>query len=129
MLARCLNAFLPALIGVLLIAGCSKKAAEAPAQSAATPPDTGATATACAPEAAAPAATPVIINNVNMADTKAAMKATDAAIRAKQYEDALKMILALQAQQLSDQQAAALHNQMVELQQNVANGVANGDPN
>jgi hypothetical protein len=111
-----------------LLVGCSKKQAETPA--AAAPADTGTTATA-AQQAAAPAqeGPAIIVNNVNTADTKATMSAAAAAIKAKQYEDATKLILALQAQKLSEQQAAAVHNQMIQLQQNVANGVASGDPN
>lgn len=57
------------------------------------------------------------------------MSAASAALKAGQYQDATKLILALQAQQLSDQQAAAVHNQMIQLQRNVANGIANGDAN
>jgi hypothetical protein len=70
-----------------------------------------------------------VINNVDVKDTKAAMNAATAALKARQYEDAVKVIMALQAQQLSDQQAAAVHNQMVQLQGAVADGVARGDAN
>ena len=119
---------LAVIAAAFVVSGCGKKSSEAPASSTANPADTGATATAAA-EPAQPGGPAVIVDNVNIADTKAAMSAAAAALKAKQYEDATKLILALQAQRLSDQQAAAVHNQMVQLQRNVANGVASGDPN
>ena len=128
LMSRITTASLAVLAAAFVVSGCGKKAAEAPASTASNPADTGVTATAAA-EPAQPSGPAVVVDNVNVADTKAAMSAAAAALKAKQYEDATKLILALQAQRLSDQQAAALHNQMVQLQRNVANGVANGDPN
>ena len=108
---------------------CGKKAAESTAPAASQPADTGATATAAAPEPAQPTGPAIIVNNINTADTKATMSAASAALKARQYEDATKLILAMQAQQLSDQQAAAVHSQMIQLQRSVADGIANGDAN
>ena len=55
------------------------------------------------------------------------MNAAALALKAKQYEDAAKVLLTLQQQRLNDQQAEAYHNQMVQLQGAVADGVARGD--
>jgi len=119
-----------ALVTAVMLAGCGKKPADPTSSSA--PADTGATASAAAPAEAPPppqAAPAIIVNNINTSDTKAAMSAANAALKARQYEDATKLILAMQAQQLSEQQAAAVHNQMIQLQQNLADGIANGDAN
>src|SRR5260370_16091446 len=98
--------------------GCSKK--EGASNSAAASPvaaDTNAPATAQDTAATAPENTPVpvAISTVNVTDAKAAMDSANAAMRAKQYEEAAKLLIAIQAQQLSAQQAERAHAQMVQL--------------
>jgi hypothetical protein len=116
------------VVASVLIVGCGKKQAETAAPTAATPGDTGTTATAASePAPSEPAAPAIIVNNVNTADTKAAMSAAAAALKAKQYEDATKVLIALQQQRLTEQQAQAYRNQMIQLQGAVADGVARGD--
>lgn len=119
---------LAVIVSVVLV-GCGKKKAETTPTTTEAPADTGATATATAasettPEQQAPA---IVVNNVNTADPKAAMNAAAEALKAKQYEDAAKVMVALQQQRLNEQQAAALHNQMIQLQGAVADGVVRGD--
>jgi hypothetical protein len=119
-----------ALVVALFTAGCGKKTSEPSATTTVTAPDTGAAATATSePATPQPSGPAIIVNNINTADTKAAMSAATEAIKARQYEDATKLMLALQAQKLNEQQAAALHGQMMQLQKNLADGIANGDPN
>jgi len=111
--------------------GCSKK--EGASNSAAASPvaaDTNAPATAQDTAAPAPENTPVpvAISTVNVTDAKAAMDSANAAMRAKQYEEAAKLLIAIQAQQLSAQQAERAHAQMVQLQGALATALAEGDP-
>jgi hypothetical protein len=70
----------------------------------------------------APAAPPV--------DTTKAFADVNAAVKAKDYQKAADTLIAVQRQTaLTDQQAAAVRAQMVQLQGSVAAGLANGDPN
>jgi len=116
-----------ALFTVLVLPACSKKEAQATPPPDSTPaPAQATTEPAPAPEAAAQ---PVAINTVNVTDAKAAMTAADQALQARQYQETAKLLLALQAQQLSEKQAAAVRAQMVRFQGSLANAIANGDPN
>jgi hypothetical protein len=113
-----------ALLVIICVGGCKK---EVPA------PSSASTATDAATQAVAeatpdPAAAPVIIDTQNLADTKAAMEASQAALKAKQYEDATKALLLAQQRQLTEQQSKELYRQMIQLQRSVSEGVANGDP-
>lgn len=126
----CGRAVALAVLASLVLVGCGKKQAGTPTPTAATPADTGATATAASEPAPAEQPAPaIVVNNINTADTKAAMSAAAAAAKARQYEEAVKLMIALREQRLNEQQAAAYHNQMIQLQRNLADGVANGDPN
>jgi hypothetical protein len=62
-------------------------------------------------------------------DPKAAMAEADAALRQREYEKAVKTMLAIQQAQLNAQQAALARQQMLNLQRNLANAIASGDPN
>jgi hypothetical protein len=62
-------------------------------------------------------------------DAKAAMAEADAALRQREYEKAVRTMLAIQQAKLDAQQAALAHQQMINLQRNLANAVASGDPN
>jgi precorrin-3B methylase len=62
-------------------------------------------------------------------DAKAAMADADAAIRQKEYEKAVRTMLAIQQAHLNAQQAELARQQMANLQRNLASAVANGDPN
>jgi len=103
--------------------GCSKKAESPPAVA---PPEAGNAAPPVAPAQIAPARP---VNTATAADTSAALAAADAALKARQYEQAVRNLLAVQAQKnLSEQQALAARDQMVQLQRGLAGAVANGDP-
>jgi hypothetical protein len=119
-------------LGVLILCaallGCSKKDQPAPAQP---------TSTAAAPAADAQPADataqqpsgPVLDASQMTGDPKAAMAEADAAIRQREYEKAVRTMLAIQQANLNAQQAAQAHQQMLNLQRNLANAVASGDPN
>jgi hypothetical protein len=62
-------------------------------------------------------------------DAKAAMADADAAVRQREYEKAVKTMLAIQQAQLNAEQAAAARQQMINLQRTLANAIASGDPN
>jgi hypothetical protein len=128
----------PALWLILLIpSGCSKKAAEAPAPApaaadAAAPADAApAPAAVVQPAQTAPQAPtgPVLDTSQMVGDAKAAMAEADAALRQREYEKAVRTMLAIQQAKLDAQQAALAHQQMINLQRNLANAVASGDPN
>ena len=107
------------------LAGCGKKEPAPPAASA--PADSGSAAQPAAGAAAAPTATAPI--PAASADTTAALAASDAALKAREYDRAALAILAVQRQkQLTEQQAQAAHNQMLRLQSDLANAIASGDP-
>jgi hypothetical protein len=125
------------LIVVLLslaavVSGCSKKAdqaQQAPAAPAATPEAAPAAATPTADASAQPAPGPVLDTSQMVGDAKQAMAEADAALRQKEYEKAVRTMLAIQQAQLNAQQAALAHQQMVNLQRNLAAAIASGDPN
>ncbi len=132
-----LKRYLVVSVGLLaatgMISGCSKKQA----QSSGTQPvasDVAATS-APAPEtptadaAAQPPTGPVLDASQMEGNAKQAMAEADAALRQKEYEKAVRTMLAIQQAQLNAQQAAAAHQQMLALQKNLALGVASGDPN
>jgi hypothetical protein len=111
-------------LALALLAGCSKKAEQPPT---AAPPTAGNAAPPAAASAERATARPV--NAANSADASAALAAADAALKARQYEQAVRNLLAIQAQKnLSEQQALAARDQMVQLQRGLAGAVANGDP-
>jgi hypothetical protein len=116
-------------IALAILAGCSKKTDKA--SDAAPVP---AVATAPAPEAqpadpaAQPPSGPVLDTSQMAGDAKKAMADADAALRQREYEKAVKTMLAIQQAQLNEQQAAAARQQMIALQRNLANAAANGDP-
>jgi hypothetical protein len=106
-----------------LVNGCGKKEPETVPAPAGETSTTVATQPASQPQAGAPAASTQASVNSRLTDAQAAMKAKD-------YERAVATLLAVQNQRqpLSVEQAQAVRNQMVQLQQNVAAGVASGDP-
>ena len=57
------------------------------------------------------------------------MAEADAAFRQREYEKAVRTMLAVQQAQLNAQQAEAARQQMIALQRNLANAAASGDPN
>lgn len=115
-----------AVLVAAAVIGCSKKEQKS---SAAAPPSDAATPAAPAAAAAAEAAPVPVVNVQSIADTKAAMAAADAALRARQYDQAAKTLLLLQQQrQLSAQQALAVRDQMRQLQTDLAGAVGSGDP-
>jgi len=120
------------LAALTLIAGCSKKSEPVPAAQTTTP-DAAAAAPAAAPEtaaadAAAPQPGPVLDTSQMEGNAKIAMAEADAALRQKEYEKAVRTMLAIQQAQLNAQQAEAARQQMNALQRNLAAGVATGDP-
>jgi len=124
---------LTALMAAGIVAGCSKKQPQASDSSAAAaPPTTNAeaapTATADAQPAPQAPSGPVL-DASQMGDAKAAMAEADAALRQKEYEKAVRTMMAIQQAQLNAQQAEAARQQMYSLQRNLANAIAAGDPN
>jgi len=122
------------LIVVLLslaavVSACSKKADQAQQAPAATPEAAPAAATPTADAPAQPAPGPVLDTSQMVGDAKQAMAEADAALRQKEYEKAVRTMLAIQQAQLNAQQAALAHQQMVNLQRNLAAAIASGDPN
>ncbi len=110
-----------ASLAVMVFAGCSKKAEAPPA---AAPPEAGNAARVTTE--IAPART---VNIPSVADTSVALSAANAALKAHEYEQAARNLLAVQAQKnLSEQQAAAAKEQMNQFQRNLAGAVASGDP-
>jgi hypothetical protein len=126
--------FWPPLVAVsvaMLLSACSKKA-EAPAS----PSGDAQATTAAAPssEAQAPDAQqapsgPVLDASQMAGNAKQAMADADAAFRQREYEKAVRTMLAIQQAQLNAQQAEAARQQMITLQRNLAAAVASGDPN
>jgi hypothetical protein len=128
----CFGYSLGLLAALTLFAGCSKKAEPTPAAQT-TAPDAAAVAPAAAPEAvaadaAAPQPGPVLDTSQMEGNAKVAMAEADAALRQKEYEKAVRTMLAIQQAQLNAQQAEAARQQMNALQRNLAAGVATGDP-
>ncbi len=101
-------------VGALFCA-CGKKQDATPQASA----QSANTGTNAAPADVAPAP-------IDPANTLAA---TDAALKARQYDQAVANLLKLQQQKnLTEQQAQALRDQQVRVQRNLASAVASGDP-
>ena len=117
------------LLTAAVVAGCSKPkdqvSATPPAESAATSPSQAPSAD----PAAQPAPGPILDTSQFTGDPKAAMADADAALRQREYEKAVRTMLAIQQAQLNVQQAEAARQQMIALQRNLANAAANGDPN
>jgi hypothetical protein len=115
--------------------GCSKKetpvSSSTPAPTPAAPSsDPAATASTDPAQQAQQAPTGPVLDTAQMeGEAKRAMAEADAALRQKEYEKAVRTMLAIQQAQLNAQQAAAAHQQMIALQRNLANAIANGDPN
>jgi hypothetical protein len=124
-----MKSILLGLIVLTVAVGCKKsqpnESAPAPAPenaSTASPTPVPANSGPSQPGAQAPA-TPTV-------DTTKAITDVNAALKNKDYKKATDSLLAVQRlPNLTDQQAAAVHGQMVELQKAVAAGLANGDPN
>jgi hypothetical protein len=114
--------------------GCSKKQTAVssstpdPTPAAATPPSDPAATASTEPAPQAPTG-PVLDTAQMEGEAKRAMAEADAALRQKEYEKAVRAMLAIQQAQLNAQQAAAAHQQMIALQRNLANAIASGDPN
>jgi hypothetical protein len=122
---------MPVLLALGLVAGCSKKT-DNPASSASTPPPAEAPAAPVANADAGappPPSGPVLDSSQMVGDAKTAMADADAAIRQKEYEKAVRTMLAIQQANLNAQQAELARQQMANLQRNLASAVANGDPN
>jgi FtsZ-interacting cell division protein ZipA len=132
-----LNRYLVVSVGLLaatgMISGCSKQQAQSsgtqPVASDAAATSAPAPETPAADAAAQPPTGPVLDASQMEGTAKQAMAEADAALRQKEYEKAVRTMLAIQQAQLNAQQAAAAHQQMLALQKNLALGVANGDPN
>ena len=100
------------------LTGCSKKqasegsSAEAPGQ----PSGTASTSPADSQASA------------GKADTSRMISEANAAMKTKDYDKAVEAALAAQQQRaLTDAQSAAIHNQMIQLQQELVKAIANGD--
>ncbi|HZR20986.1 MAG TPA: hypothetical protein VFE51_27130 [Verrucomicrobiae bacterium] len=131
MLKSSIVPFVTALALAVSIAACSKKQ-PAPAPVAQTETEQTNAAPAEAPQAdATPAAPsgPVFDTSQFSGDPKQAMAEADAAFRQREYEKAVRTMLAVQQAQLNAQQAEAARQQMIALQRNLANAAASGDPN
>jgi len=114
-----------ALIGVVLVlCSCKKKGAEAqPPQTADSAPAAGASPNPADPGQGTTAQPAPAIN------TTAAISDVNEAMKARDYQKATATLLAVQQQPLNPQQAAVVHQQMVQLQGALAGAVASGDPN
>jgi len=114
-----------------MLTACSKKQSPSAATEQAAP-DTNAPAQASEtpPANAAPEqpSGPVLDTAQLEGNAKQAMADADAALRQKEYEKAVRTMLAIQQAQLNAQQAEAARQQMINLQRNLAAGVASGDP-
>ena len=108
-------------IAVILLSACHKKeeqAAQTPAPDAGQPSATVSNQAPGNPAAQAP-----------VIDTSKALAEADAALRRKEYEQAVATMLKLQQQRgLTEQQSEAVRNAQIHLQQNLAGAVAGGDP-
>jgi hypothetical protein len=117
------------LLAAVVVAGCSKK--QEAATTAPVPEPVAAVPAESTPAdaAAQPPPGPVLDTSQMTGDAKRAMADADAALRQREYEKAVRTMLAIQAAQLNAQQAEAANQQMIALQRNLAAAVANGDPN
>ena len=101
-----------------MLPGCKKKE-----ETSAAPPVPPANAESAASPVAAPAA-----NAPATFDANKYFADTDAALKAKEYDKAVQSLFALQQQRLTDQQAQAAHNRMIQIQSSLAGAVLSGDP-
>ena len=102
---------------ITLLAGCGKKEAEPPAPA----PQTTAPVAQQVQPAATPASSRPDAPDARLAQSQAALKARD-------YDQAAATLVAMQHNRLNEQQAAAAAAQMRELQSSLAGAVASGDP-
>jgi hypothetical protein len=108
-----LTVYVSQLVLLLVVLGCSRKQ-----DTSAMPPPSTAAATNLSPEAAAVSVT-----------TSKALADSDAALKARQYDQAVANLLLLQQQRgLNEQQAQAVKDQQVKIQRSLASAVASGDP-
>ena len=121
----------PSILGLAVFAGCSKKTDQA-----STPPPAQPVAAAPAPETPAPDPNaqqqptgPALDTSQMVGDAKTAMAEADAELRQREYEKAVRTMLAIQQANLDAQQAALAHQQMINLQRNLAAAIASGDQN
>jgi hypothetical protein len=121
--------FIGLLFTMAMVSSCSKQKQEATTTPQAEAATTAPAEAPPADSAAQPSSGPVLDTSQFTGDPKAAMADADAALRQREYQKAVKTMLALQQAQLNAQQAAAAEQQMIALQRNLANAVANGDPN
>ena len=97
-----------------LFSGCSKKSQEAASQAPTQPSN------ADTPSAATPS---------GQADPANALAAADAALKAKQYDEAVANLLKFGQQKgLTEQQLQAARDRMVRLQRDLTSAIAAGDP-
>ena len=102
-----------------LLCGCGKKDQQA-TQTVATDAGQAAAVTNQNPANATPA--PAV-------DAAKALAETDAALKKREYEQAVASLLKLQQQRgLTEQQSEAVRNAQIRVQQNLAGAVAGGDP-
>ena len=121
------------IVGLMLtlgsfMAGCGAKEEQPTPSAPAQRTDSATVAPQSAPAAASPAAAPIPVQIAPAADPKAAMSDIDAAMQAKEYERAIKTMLAVQQAKLTEQQAQAAQSKMIQLQRDLAGAVARGDP-
>lgn len=102
---------------LVVVYGCSKKAAEVPAPAA----ETTATPAAVQQPTTTPAMTAVPTPDPRLAESQAALKA-------KNYDAAAVALITAQRSKLNEQQAAAAAAQMRQLQSSIAEAAAAGDP-
>ena len=102
---------------IVVLVGCSKKTAES---SAATPEASNSAAPVQQP-VAAPVFATVAAPDAHLAQSQAALKAKD-------YDTAAAALITAQRAKLNEQQAAAAAAQMRQLQANIAEAAAAGDP-
>src|SRR5438105_1087803 len=116
-----------AVTSAALLAGCHKHATEE--LPASTPQNgTASTTPASAPAEQAPdqAAQPVPPSPapVAVADPQTGLSQAEQAMKARDYDKAAATLVALQQQQMTDQQAMAVHQQMVQLQSALVSAIA-----
>src|SRR5438067_847342 len=128
-MARLSTYLLAIAAAAVVVSGCKKPEA---AQATATPennPANASTTPAPTPAPAAELAAPVQQQPVAVVDPSSGLSQANQALKAKDYDKAAATLLAIQQQQLNDQQAAAVHQQMVKLQSALVSAISSGDPN
>jgi len=118
------------LLGIaLILCGCKKKAAESQTPTPSAEASAPANPTPAPGPAADAAATAPAQQSAPVINTTEALADVSRAIKAREYQKAAASLIAVQQQPLNPQQAAAVHNQMVQFQGTLAGAVASGDPN